>query len=169
MCCTTYWVSMTLWAVTWIKSSFRFVKQRSLYFVRNRTDGNANWKSSQWSLDCIHYVLLCWFQTAESRCLALNSLTMDGCTIEDLSLDFVLPGYPHIELKKGGKDTPLTLHNLEEYLKVRYCSLNNKPCLQESLLKNGPLLFSIVPMVTGWISDRMIGHSFCPIFSDTIQ
>ena len=66
------------------------------------------------------YVVSCWFQTAESRCLALNSLTMDGCSIEDLSLDFVLPGYPHIELKKGGKDTPLTLHNLEEYLKVRY-------------------------------------------------
>ncbi len=43
---------------------------------------------------------------------------MDGCPIEDLSLDFVLPGYPNIELKKGGKDIPVTLHNLEEYLHV---------------------------------------------------
>ncbi len=43
---------------------------------------------------------------------------MDGCIIEDLGLDFVLPGYPHIELKKGGKDIAVTLDNLEEYLKV---------------------------------------------------
>ena len=43
---------------------------------------------------------------------------MDGCSIEDLGLDFVLPGYPSIELKKGGKDIAVTLHNLEEYLKV---------------------------------------------------
>ena len=58
-------------------------------------------------------------QTVESRCLALNSLTMDGCSVEDMSLDFVLPGYAHVELKKGGKDLPVTLYNLEEYLKVK--------------------------------------------------
>ena len=28
---------------------------------------------------------------------------MDGCPIEDLGLDFTLPGYPNIELRKGGK------------------------------------------------------------------
>lgn len=60
-----------------------------------------------------------YFQTAESRRLALESLTMDGCSIEDLGLDFVLPGHPNIELKKGGKDICVTLDNLEEYLKVR--------------------------------------------------
>jgi hypothetical protein len=58
------------------------------------------------------------FQTPESRQLALDSLTMDGCSIEDLELDFILPGYPNIELKKGGKDIPVMLDNLEEYLKV---------------------------------------------------
>jgi len=42
-----------------------------------------------------------------------------GGTIEDLDVDFVLPGYPSIELKKGGKDVHVTLDNLEEYLKVR--------------------------------------------------
>jgi len=41
-----------------------------------------------------------------------------GGSIEDLDLDFVLPGYPNIELKKGGKDIHVTLDNLEEYLKV---------------------------------------------------
>ena len=43
---------------------------------------------------------------------------MDGCPIEDLGLDFVLPGYRNVELKKGGKDIAVTLDNLELYLKV---------------------------------------------------
>ena len=50
--------------------------------------------------------------------MALDNLTMDGCSVEDLALDFVLPGYPHIELKKGGKDIAVTLDNLEDYLRV---------------------------------------------------
>lgn len=53
--------------------------------------------------------------TEESLQLALDSLTLDGVLIEDLGLDFVLPG-THIELKKGGKDIPVTIENLEEYL-----------------------------------------------------
>lgn len=56
--------------------------------------------------------------TEESLQLALDSLTLDGVLIEDLGLDFVLPG-THIELKKGGKDIPVTIENLEEYLQVR--------------------------------------------------
>ncbi|XP_071951146.1 E3 ubiquitin-protein ligase TRIP12-like isoform X2 [Antedon mediterranea] len=57
-------------------------------------------------------------QTATSLQLALESLTMDGCSVEDLGLDFTLPGHPTIELKKGGKDICVTVHNLEEYLKL---------------------------------------------------
>ncbi|KAI8498816.1 Ubiquitin-protein ligase [Branchiostoma belcheri] len=56
--------------------------------------------------------------TAQSLQLALESLTLDGCRIEDLDLDFTLPGHPNIELKKGGKDIPVTIHNLEEYVKL---------------------------------------------------
>ncbi|XP_070537941.1 E3 ubiquitin-protein ligase TRIP12-like isoform X2 [Ptychodera flava] len=56
--------------------------------------------------------------TPASLQLALDSLTMDGCTVEDLGLDFVLPGHPDVELKKGGKDVPVTIHNLEEYLEA---------------------------------------------------
>lgn len=44
---------------------------------------------------------------------------MNGCSVEDLGLDFTLPGFPNIELKKGGKDVPVTIYNLEEYLRVR--------------------------------------------------
>lgn len=43
---------------------------------------------------------------------------MNGCSVEDLGLDFTLPGFPNIELKKGGKDVPVTIYNLEEYLRV---------------------------------------------------
>src|SRR4051812_25164420 len=49
---------------------------------------------------------------------ALEQLTLDGCPVEDLGLDFTLPGFPGIELRKGGKDMNVTIHNLEEYLKV---------------------------------------------------
>lgn len=58
------------------------------------------------------------FQTEESRQLALDSLSMDGSSVEDMDLDFTLPGHNNIELKKGGKDIPVTLENLEEYLQV---------------------------------------------------
>lgn len=50
--------------------------------------------------------------------LQLEELGLDGCPIEDLGLDFTLPGYNAIEMRQGGKDIPLTIHNLEEYIKV---------------------------------------------------
>ena len=43
---------------------------------------------------------------------------MDGCPVEDLGLDFTLPGYPNIELMKGGKDVIVTLDNLAQYVKL---------------------------------------------------
>lgn len=49
---------------------------------------------------------------------ALESVTLDGCRIDNLGLDFTLPGHPSIELRKGGKDIPVTIHNLEDYIKV---------------------------------------------------
>ncbi|XP_046854007.1 E3 ubiquitin-protein ligase TRIP12-like isoform X2 [Xenia sp. Carnegie-2017] len=55
--------------------------------------------------------------TPDSLKLAVESLTMDGLPIEDLELDFRLPGTT-IDLKKGGKDIPVTIHNLEEYIKL---------------------------------------------------
>lgn len=57
-------------------------------------------------------------QTRETLQQALESLNMNGCSVEDLGLDFTLPGFPNIELKKGGKDIPVTIYNLEEYLRV---------------------------------------------------
>jgi hypothetical protein len=46
---------------------------------------------------------------------------MDGVSVEDLDINFTLPGYPSIELKKGGQDITVCLDNLEEYLQVTHC------------------------------------------------
>lgn len=45
-------------------------------------------------------------------------LWLDGCRIDDLSLIFILPGHPNIELKKNGRDCSVTIHNLDEYVQV---------------------------------------------------
>ena len=66
-------------------------------------------KKKQIESDCTH--------SPESLHLALSSLTLDGLPIEDLGLDFVLPG-TNIDLKKNGKDIIVSIENLEEYLKV---------------------------------------------------
>lgn len=48
----------------------------------------------------------------------IKDLKLDGCPVQDLDLDFTLAGYDSIELRKGGKDIPLTIDNLEQYIKA---------------------------------------------------
>ncbi|XP_053565808.1 E3 ubiquitin-protein ligase TRIP12 isoform X6 [Bombina bombina] len=77
-------------------------------------------------------------QTKESLQFALESLNMNGCSVEDLGLDFTLPGFPNIELKKGGKDVPVTIHNLEEYVRlVIYWALNEGVSRQFDSFRDG--------------------------------
>ena len=45
---------------------------------------------------------------------------MDGCSLEDLELYYVLPSNENVELCKGGKDIQVTLDNVEEYMQVKY-------------------------------------------------
>lgn len=47
---------------------------------------------------------------------ALQDVEVDGVRVEDLSLDFTLPGYPSIELVKDGSDTPVTVENVDLYV-----------------------------------------------------
>ncbi|XP_056334731.1 E3 ubiquitin-protein ligase TRIP12 isoform X5 [Danio aesculapii] len=76
--------------------------------------------------------------TRETLQQALESLNMNGCSVEDLGLDFTLPGFPNIELKKGGKDVPVTIHNLEEYLRlVVYWTLNEGVLRQFESFREG--------------------------------
>lgn len=68
--------------------------------------------------------------TSEEKQRAIDSLTYYGCPFEDLCLDFTLPCYPDIEMVEGGRDIPLTPHNLGEYLDL----------LVEWYLRKGPEL-----------------------------
>ncbi|RUS90169.1 hypothetical protein EGW08_002048, partial [Elysia chlorotica] len=54
----------------------------------------------------------------EAKKEALSQLKMDGCSLEDIDLYYVLPGNENIELCKGGRDIQVTLDNLEEYLQL---------------------------------------------------
>nr|XP_022913625.1 E3 ubiquitin-protein ligase TRIP12 isoform X2 [Onthophagus taurus] len=47
----------------------------------------------------------------------IEALDFDGCSIADLSIDFVLPGH-NIELMRNGKSTPVTIHNLHQYVSL---------------------------------------------------
>ncbi|CAL1261818.1 unnamed protein product [Larinioides sclopetarius] len=69
---------------------------------------------------------------------ALESLTLDGCPVEDLNLDFTLPGFSNIEMRKGGKDILVTIHNLEDYLKLlAYWTMNEGVRRQMEAFREG--------------------------------
>uniref|UniRef100_A0A336LPI2 E3 ubiquitin-protein ligase n=1 Tax=Culicoides sonorensis TaxID=179676 RepID=A0A336LPI2_CULSO len=68
----------------------------------------------------------------------IESLDLDGCPITDLGLDFVLPGYPNIELRRGGRDTSVTIHNLHQYIAlVTHWFLNEGVARQFEALREG--------------------------------
>ncbi|XP_047369481.1 E3 ubiquitin-protein ligase TRIP12 isoform X3 [Vespa velutina] len=52
------------------------------------------------------------------RAQRIEALDLDGCPISELGLVFELPGYENIELRKGGSDIPVTIHNLDQYIKL---------------------------------------------------
>jgi E3 ubiquitin-protein ligase TRIP12 len=67
-----------------------------------------------------------------------NELTLDGVPIEDLDLDFTLPGFSSVELRKGGKDLSVTLRNLSEYVRLlTYWTLNEGVLKQMEAFKEG--------------------------------
>ncbi|XP_043926988.1 E3 ubiquitin-protein ligase TRIP12 isoform X2 [Protopterus annectens] len=69
---------------------------------------------------------------------ALEVLNMNGCSVEDLGLDYTLPGFPNIELKKGGKDICVTIDNLEEYVRlVVHWTLNEGVARQFESFRDG--------------------------------
>lgn len=54
--------------------------------------------------------------TPIQRAQKLSRIQVAGATVEDLSLDFTLPGYPSIELVPGGADKPVTIENVGVYI-----------------------------------------------------
>jgi E3 ubiquitin-protein ligase TRIP12 len=53
--------------------------------------------------------------TAAQKVAAAEALQIDGVSIDDLGLDFTLPGYP-IELEPNGSRKSVTIENVEQYL-----------------------------------------------------
>jgi E3 ubiquitin-protein ligase TRIP12 len=86
--------------------------------------------------------------TALERHERISSLTMDGCPIEDLGLDFTLPGYPNIELRKGGKDMSVSLDNLSDYINLvsHWMLVEGVSTQMESLREGFNSVFPIVSL-----------------------
>ncbi|KAL9026488.1 MAG: hypothetical protein Q9196_004853 [Gyalolechia fulgens] len=53
---------------------------------------------------------------ATSKAKAIQQITVRGASIDHLGLDFTLPGYPSIELVKGGSEKSVTIDNVGEYV-----------------------------------------------------
>lgn len=56
--------------------------------------------------------------TAEERACAVQALRLDGQRVEDLCLDFSLPGYPDYELVEGGRGRTVTVETVDEYVQL---------------------------------------------------
>ena len=54
--------------------------------------------------------------SAEQKKDAYKHIDIKGAAVEDLGLDFTLPGYPSIELESNGAQTDVTIENLERYI-----------------------------------------------------
>ncbi|KAJ5173289.1 hypothetical protein N7492_005882 [Penicillium capsulatum] len=52
----------------------------------------------------------------QDKSRALQNVVVDGVRVEDLSLDFTLPGYPDVDLIPDGSNTSLTIHNVDQYV-----------------------------------------------------
>jgi E3 ubiquitin-protein ligase TRIP12 len=53
--------------------------------------------------------------TPAQKAQARNNIIIQDCRVEDLALDFTLPGYS-INLIKDGNDTPVTIDNVDTYI-----------------------------------------------------
>ncbi|KAF1912152.1 hypothetical protein BDU57DRAFT_80502 [Ampelomyces quisqualis] len=54
--------------------------------------------------------------TAAQKDAALRDIVIQDSRVEDLALDFTLPGYGTIELTDKGSDTAVTIHNVDTYV-----------------------------------------------------
>ncbi|KAF3389483.1 hypothetical protein F1880_003807 [Penicillium rolfsii] len=54
--------------------------------------------------------------SSHEKASAIENIQVDGVRVEDLSLDFTLPGYPDIELIADGSNVPLTIDNVDQYV-----------------------------------------------------
>lgn len=55
-------------------------------------------------------------KTAAQKVTDCENIVIDSVRLEDLCLDFTLPGYPNIELEPNGAAKRVTIENVDEYL-----------------------------------------------------
>ena len=55
--------------------------------------------------------------STQQKSLALQRVEINGSKIEQIGLDFTLPGYATIELVKNGSNIAVTMENVDDYLK----------------------------------------------------
>ncbi|KAL4935660.1 hypothetical protein BDV06DRAFT_206576 [Aspergillus oleicola] len=69
---------------------------------------------------------------------ALMEVEVDGVQVEDLGLDFTLPGYPSIELIPDGSNIPVTINNVDQYVdRVVDMTLGSGVQAQVEAFRNG--------------------------------
>ncbi|KAI1416613.1 HECT-domain-containing protein [Hypoxylon sp. FL1857] len=77
-------------------------------------------------------------RTPAQKVADTERIVVDNGTLEDLALDFTLPGYPEIELIPGGSHMPVTIYNVESYLeKVIDMTLGRGVKRQVEAFRNG--------------------------------
>lgn len=71
-------------------------------------------------IDCDHRL------SAAQKVAKAQAFSVNDAHLEDLGLDFTLPGYPHIELIPNGSNVGLTIDNVGDYIdKVIDCTLGS--------------------------------------------
>ena len=56
--------------------------------------------------------------TSDQRSERISSLMYDGCHLEDLCINFTVPGFPEIEMIEGGSNITLAAENVDDYLSL---------------------------------------------------
>ncbi|KAI8337685.1 hypothetical protein BC941DRAFT_425909 [Chlamydoabsidia padenii] len=56
--------------------------------------------------------------TSKERAVLIGNIEVNGAKIQDLCLDFTLPGRPDIDLKRNGSQIPVTMDTVEEYIQL---------------------------------------------------
>ncbi|EFX05900.1 ubiquitin-protein ligase [Grosmannia clavigera kw1407] len=77
-------------------------------------------------------------RSVSQKVVDIQAITVDGTNIDDLSLDFTLPGYPEIELVTGGAHMNVTIENVDVYIeRVVALTLGSGVRRQVDAFRNG--------------------------------
>jgi len=81
-------------------------------------------------------------KSAEEKKELISTLSIGGVSIEELSLDFTVPGMSGVELKENGRDVDVDLNNLKEYIQLTVdFHLQRGVCRQIDAFKKGEMSY----------------------------